>query len=179
MPVALNEPLNMLQRLCEDLEYSELLDKAADIDDPYERMVHVAAFAVSAYANSYSRAGNKPFNPLLGETYECIREDKGFRFIAEQVLLLSCLANVCIQHAHDASILMSSPMNAILFLGFASSADQCLSRGKSKFHLLAGGEDQNEILGQEYGIPADGASARTIAANGGPLFVEQSDDLRP
>ncbi|KAI4466634.1 oxysterol-binding protein-related [Holotrichia oblita] len=85
MPVALNEPLNMLQRLCEDLEYSELLDKAADIDDPYERMVHVAAFAVSAYANSYSRAGNKPFNPLLGETYECIREDKGFRFIAEQV----------------------------------------------------------------------------------------------
>ncbi|KRT81420.1 Pleckstrin homology domain containing protein [Oryctes borbonicus] len=85
MPVALNEPLNMLQRLCEDLEYSELLDKAADIDDPYERMVYVAAFAVSAYANSYSRAGNKPFNPLLGETYECIREDRGFRFIAEQV----------------------------------------------------------------------------------------------
>jgi hypothetical protein len=23
---------------------------------------------------------------LLGETYECIREDKGFRFIAEQVI---------------------------------------------------------------------------------------------
>ena len=85
MPVALNEPLNMLQRLCEDLEYSELLDKAAEIDDPYERMVHVAAFAVSTYANSLTRAGNKPFNPLLGETYECIREDKGFRFLAEQV----------------------------------------------------------------------------------------------
>ncbi|XP_022913092.1 oxysterol-binding protein-related protein 6-like [Onthophagus taurus] len=85
MPVALNEPLNMLQRLCEDLEYSELLDKAAEIDDPYERMVHVAAFAVSAYASSLTRAGNKPFNPLLGETYECTREDKGFRFIAEQV----------------------------------------------------------------------------------------------
>lgn len=85
MPVALNEPLNMLQRLCEELEYSELLDKAAELDDPYERMVHVAAFAVSSYANSTSRAGNKPFNPLLGETYECIREDKGFKFIAEQV----------------------------------------------------------------------------------------------
>lgn len=85
MPVALNEPLNMLQRLCEELEYSELLDKASELDDPYERMVHIAAFAVSAYASSYSRAGNKPFNPLLGETYECVREDKGFRFIAEQV----------------------------------------------------------------------------------------------
>lgn len=48
-------------------------------------MVYVAAFAVSSYGSSYFRAGSKPFNPLLGETYECIREDKGFRFIAEQV----------------------------------------------------------------------------------------------
>ncbi|XP_044744658.1 oxysterol-binding protein-related protein 3-like isoform X1 [Coccinella septempunctata] len=85
MPVALNEPLNVLQRLCEELEYSELLDKAASLDDPYERMVEIAAFAVSAYASTLSRAGNKPFNPLLGETYECIREDRGFRFLAEQV----------------------------------------------------------------------------------------------
>ncbi|CAG5123391.1 unnamed protein product, partial [Candidula unifasciata] len=85
MPVTLNEPLSMLQRLCEELEYSELLDKAAEYDDPYERMMYVAAFAVSSYASSYYREGHKPFNPLLGETYECIREDKGWRFIAEQV----------------------------------------------------------------------------------------------
>ncbi|XP_028966306.1 oxysterol-binding protein-related protein 6 [Galendromus occidentalis] len=85
MPVTINEPLNMLQRLCEELEYSELIDKAAETKDAMERMVHIAAFAVSGYASSYYRAGHKPFNPLLGETYECIREDKGFRFIAEQV----------------------------------------------------------------------------------------------
>ncbi|XP_049820925.1 oxysterol-binding protein-related protein 3-like isoform X2 [Aethina tumida] len=85
MPVALNEPLNVLQRLCEELEYSDLLDRASGVDDPYERMVEVAAFAVSSYASTLTRAGNKPFNPLLGETYECIREDKGFRFLAEQV----------------------------------------------------------------------------------------------
>lgn len=74
------------QRLCEELEYSELLDKAAETMDPYERMVYVAAFAVSTYGSSYYRAGSKPFNPLLGETYECVREDKGFRFVAEQVI---------------------------------------------------------------------------------------------
>lgn len=39
MPVELNEPLNTLQHMCEELEYSELLDKAAETDDPYERMV--------------------------------------------------------------------------------------------------------------------------------------------
>uniref|UniRef100_H3DHU0 Oxysterol-binding protein n=1 Tax=Tetraodon nigroviridis TaxID=99883 RepID=H3DHU0_TETNG len=85
MPVELNEPLNTLQRMCEELEYSELLDKAADTEDPFERMVLVAAFAVSGYSSTYYRAGSKPFNPLLGETYECIREDKGFCFFSEQV----------------------------------------------------------------------------------------------
>lgn len=39
MPVELNEPLNTLQHLCEEIEYSELLDKASETDDPYERMV--------------------------------------------------------------------------------------------------------------------------------------------
>ncbi|XP_053124373.1 oxysterol-binding protein-related protein 6 isoform X8 [Hemicordylus capensis] len=85
MPVELNEPLNTLQHLCEELEYSELLDKAADSDDPYERMVLIAAFATSGYASTYYRAGSKPFNPVLGETYESIRADKGFRFFSEQV----------------------------------------------------------------------------------------------
>nr|XP_004652860.2 oxysterol-binding protein-related protein 3 isoform X5 [Jaculus jaculus] len=85
MPVELNEPLNTLQRLCEELEYSELLDKAARVPNPLERMVFVAAFAISAYASSYFRAGSKPFNPVLGETYECMRDDKGFQFFAEQV----------------------------------------------------------------------------------------------
>ncbi|KAJ8710524.1 hypothetical protein PYW08_009039 [Mythimna loreyi] len=85
MPVTINEPLNMLQRLCEELEYSELLDSASECKSPIERMALVAAFAVSAYASSAHRAASKPFNPLLAETYECVRDDKGFRFIAEQV----------------------------------------------------------------------------------------------
>ncbi|XP_077432642.1 oxysterol-binding protein-related protein 3 isoform X2 [Vanacampus margaritifer] len=85
MPVHLNEPLNTLQRLCEELEYSELLDQAASTHDPFERMVFIATFVVSGYASSYYRTGGKPFNPVLGETYECDRPDKGFQFIAEQV----------------------------------------------------------------------------------------------
>ncbi|XP_033266686.1 oxysterol-binding protein-related protein 7 isoform X2 [Orcinus orca] len=85
MPVQLNEPLSTLQRLCEELEYSSLLDQASQTTDPCERMVYIAAFAVSAYSSTYYRAGCKPFNPVLGETYECERPDRGFRFISEQV----------------------------------------------------------------------------------------------
>ncbi|XP_050355821.1 oxysterol-binding protein-related protein 6-like isoform X3 [Nymphalis io] len=85
MPVTINEPLNMLQRLCEELEYSELLEAAAGATGALERCALVGAFAVSAYASAAHRAASKPFNPLLCETYECVREDRGFRFVAEQV----------------------------------------------------------------------------------------------
>lgn len=52
---------------------------------PFPPQVYIAAFAVSAYSSTYHRAGCKPFNPVLGETYECERPDRGFRFISEQV----------------------------------------------------------------------------------------------
>lgn len=85
MPAALNEPVGLLQRLCEELEYSELLDIANRTDDPYHRMVYIAAFSISGYAWAQTRSRYKPFNPVLGETFECIREDRGFRYYAEQV----------------------------------------------------------------------------------------------
>ncbi|XP_076616222.1 oxysterol-binding protein-related protein 7 isoform X2 [Chaetodon auriga] len=85
MPAALNEPVNLLQRLCEELEYSELLDTANNTPDPYERMIYIAAFAISGYSTATFRNRYKPFNPVLGETYECIREARGFRLISEQV----------------------------------------------------------------------------------------------
>ena len=42
MPVTLNEPLSALQRLCEEVQYSELLDEAAALDDPCDRMVSIS-----------------------------------------------------------------------------------------------------------------------------------------
>lgn len=88
MPVAINEPLNALQRLAEDLEYSELLDRAASqelFNDSLERLVYVTCFAVSAYSCMPSRVDRKPFNPMLGETYELDLPERGFRFHAEKV----------------------------------------------------------------------------------------------
>lgn len=85
-PAELNEPVNLLQRLAEELEYAELLDEAHKLaSHPLEQMLYVTAFAISGYASSVHRAERKPYNPLLGETFEYIRPDKGFRFIAEKV----------------------------------------------------------------------------------------------
>ncbi|KAK3518441.1 hypothetical protein QTP70_000657 [Hemibagrus guttatus] len=84
MPVVFNEPLSFLQRLTEYMEHTYLIHKACTLSDSIERMQLVAAFAVSAVASQWDRTG-KPFNPLLGETYELIREDDGYRLISEQV----------------------------------------------------------------------------------------------
>ncbi|KAI8636810.1 Oxysterol-binding protein-domain-containing protein [Parasitella parasitica] len=85
MPISLNEPINLLQHLCEELEYTELLDKASTLSSSMDRLMYVTAFAISGYAATQYRIGRKPFNPLMSETYECIRPDRGFRFIAEKV----------------------------------------------------------------------------------------------
>lgn len=84
MPIAFNEPLSFLQRITEYMEHVDLIHRASCQPQALERMQCVAAFAVSAVASQWERTG-KPFNPLLGETYELIREDLGFRFISEQV----------------------------------------------------------------------------------------------
>lgn len=85
MPVNFNEPLSMLQRLSEDLEYSFILDRAAKCSSSQEQMAYVVAFSVSCYATTLYRVG-KPFNPLLGETFELDRrDDLGFRMLSEQV----------------------------------------------------------------------------------------------
>ncbi|EKV11346.1 Oxysterol binding protein (Osh1), putative [Penicillium digitatum PHI26] len=84
LPVSFNEPTSLLQRVAEDLEYTDLLDIAAGRTDSMERLVYVASYAASEYASTIGRVA-KPFNPLLGETFEYVRPDKGYRFFVEQV----------------------------------------------------------------------------------------------
>ena len=83
IPINFSEPLSMLQRMCEDLEYFELLEEAKRFpDDPARRLLYIAAFAISSYSGTDKRT-LKPFNPLLGETFELITPK--FRYISEQV----------------------------------------------------------------------------------------------
>ncbi|KAK9066845.1 hypothetical protein SSX86_014168 [Deinandra increscens subsp. villosa] len=87
LPVYFNEPISSLQKCFEDLEYSYLLDRAYEWGkrgNGLMRILNVAAFAVSGYASTEGR-DSKPFNPLLGETYEADYPDKGLRFFSEKV----------------------------------------------------------------------------------------------
>ncbi|XVF02609.1 hypothetical protein REPUB_Repub04eG0189700 [Reevesia pubescens] len=87
LPVYFNEPLSSLQKCFEDLEYSYLVDRALEWgkqENDLMRILNVAAFALSGYASTEGRQC-KPFNPLLGETYEADYPDKGLRFFSEKV----------------------------------------------------------------------------------------------
>ncbi|KJZ76297.1 hypothetical protein HIM_04379 [Hirsutella minnesotensis 3608] len=91
MPVSANEPTSLLQKLAEQLEYAQLLDKASRQKSPTERLLFVTAFAISQFSSGRQkeRAMRKPFNPLLGETFELVRTNKeipgGFRLLVEKV----------------------------------------------------------------------------------------------
>jgi len=97
MPMIFNEPIGALQKLAEELEYADLLDKAANETDSLERLVQIVAFAVSGYSSNQHRAERKPFNPILGETYEYQDTAKQIRFISEKVshkpLVMACHAS--------------------------------------------------------------------------------------
>ncbi|KAF9442720.1 hypothetical protein P691DRAFT_846150 [Macrolepiota fuliginosa MF-IS2] len=83
-PVFFNEPTSMLQRMAEDMEFSECLDTAATQKDSLKRLAFVAAFAMSNYSSTIGRIA-KPFNPMLSETFEYVRMDKKYRYVSEQV----------------------------------------------------------------------------------------------
>jgi len=82
LPVYFNEPLSALQRFAEDLSCSDILLQANEAESSLQRLALVSCFAVTTYSQTYHRT-LKPFNPLLGETFEL--ETCGLRIIAEQV----------------------------------------------------------------------------------------------
>mmetsp|Transcript_6855 Transcript_6855/g.19330 ORF Transcript_6855/g.19330 Transcript_6855/m.19330 type:complete len:459 (+) Transcript_6855:353-1729(+) len=82
VPVWIMEPFTVTQKMAEIMEYTELLDKAAECEDPVMRHAYMSAFLVSPHG--CMERTHKPFNPILGETFQYSDEGK-FKFFAEQV----------------------------------------------------------------------------------------------
>lgn len=71
-----------LERIARGYIYAPLLlEKAAALDDPIERMKYVFCFALG-FSTSYIKM-EKPFNPVLGETYQGVID--GCPVYAEQI----------------------------------------------------------------------------------------------
>lgn len=85
VPVFIMEPTTTLQKMAEIMQYAKLLDAAADEEDEDMRLAIVCALAVSTYSSN--ERVKKPFNPILGETWECTfpEVDGGATYVSEQV----------------------------------------------------------------------------------------------
>lgn len=62
------------------MEHHNLLEMAAAEEDASLRMIYVQTFMIAMYANTNGRL-TKPFNPILGETFEIKTPD--FSFVSE------------------------------------------------------------------------------------------------
>ncbi|KAL3470804.1 Oxysterol-binding protein-domain-containing protein [Aspergillus californicus] len=192
MPVSSNEPLSLLQRAAEIMEYSSLLDRAAQLPDANERLLHVTAFALSSLSSNRvrERAIRKPFNPMLGETYELVREDMGFRFVAEKV------SHRPVQLAYQADSkdwsLTQSPRPSQKFWGKSA---EIVTEGKLRITLHSTGEHfswspatsflRNIIAGEKYVEPVgemtvlnETSGHRTITTfKAGGMFSGRSEEI--
>jgi len=84
LPLILCEPLNILQRCGEMMEDFKILENMMKTNDNESalRLAMCAVFEIAQFGRNKHRF-KKPFNPILGETYEFVTNNS--RFIAEQV----------------------------------------------------------------------------------------------
>ena len=193
MPVSSNEPLSLLQRASEQLEYSHLLDSAANPSQSTNmRLLYISAFAISNLSSSRikERSTRKPFNPMLGETFELVREDRGFRFVAEKVshrpVRMAC------QGESEKWTFAQSPMPSQKFWGKSA---EVVTEGRARVVLHSTGDRfswspatsflRNIIAGEKYVEPV-GSMTITNEANGehaivtfktGGMFSGRSEDV--
>ena len=55
------------------MEYNSLIDQAIQEKDSIRRLAFIAAHNIASYTN-LERSSSKPFNPMLGETYELVTD---------------------------------------------------------------------------------------------------------
>lgn len=87
MPVTSNEPLTILQRITEGFEFANLLNEAAHEINQDLKFLKISLFAVSCLSSFRSKERNlrKPFNPILGETFEYVSDQHNYRLIGEKI----------------------------------------------------------------------------------------------
>lgn len=93
-PIYFNEPITMLQKQYERFYFSDFLEKAALEKNEDLKLIHIAGFFIGEIFLSLNRL-LKPFNPIMGETYEYFDNIKKMRFISEQVSHIPPISAFC------------------------------------------------------------------------------------
>ncbi len=99
LPVRIFEPKSTLSRICEYWSFApQFLNKAAEICDPLTRMKLVISFAIAGLYIPTKQL--KPFNPLLGETFQGEFDD-GSKIFAEHICHHPTISNFYLKDKND------------------------------------------------------------------------------
>jgi len=75
LPITIFEPKSMLQRITDYFSFApEFLSQASNEKDPIERLKLTITFSISGLYTAAKQL--KPFNPLLGETFQGVYDDE-------------------------------------------------------------------------------------------------------
>ena len=83
-PIYFNEPISIGQKQCEKFYYLDLLNKAANEEKKEMQLCYISAFIIGEIFLNIGRS-LKPFNSIIGETYEYFNNNLNFRYYSEQV----------------------------------------------------------------------------------------------
>ncbi len=133
LPVWIMEPYTLLQKVAEIMEGAPCLATAAATEDEFERMAWVAGFCLAPFGGNERTW--KPFNPILGETFEVDLGLEAGRFLAEQVSHHPPIGAARAEGPGWAYDIVSAP--ATRFLG---NAVDIFPRGRTRISLPGRGE---------------------------------------
>lgn len=94
LPVDICIPMSLMQINVEWTQWADFFTRAAREPDPYRRLLYCFTPIFMGYTNMVMR-NKKPFNPILGETYE-LQTDK-FRLVCEQITHHPPACSYCIE----------------------------------------------------------------------------------
>ncbi|XP_018008634.1 oxysterol-binding protein-related protein 8 [Hyalella azteca] len=86
LPTFILEPRSFLDKLSDYYYHADILSRAVQEDDPFDRMKEVVRWYLSGFYKK-PKGLKKPYNPILGETFRCYwRHPNGSRtfYVAEQ-----------------------------------------------------------------------------------------------
>jgi len=84
LPSIFCEPFSILEVIpYKRMRGMQIITNLPQVKDPLQRILLMAKWYLSA--QTQDPYGKKPLNPILGETFRCIKKDVGWYYIAEQV----------------------------------------------------------------------------------------------
>ncbi|BDA40499.1 Oxysterol-binding protein-related protein 8 at N-terminal half [Coccomyxa sp. Obi] len=133
MPVKMFEPRSYLQKLSDVWVHSRILLKAAACDDPMTRLKWMITWFVAGLQHVF-QSWRKPFNPILGETWQATLDD-GTTVFFEQIS----------HHPPVSAFQMIGPGNEYEFAGYSQpevqykgNAVKTTARGKRRVKFADG-----------------------------------------